>query len=377
MRLLYHCACAEGGLAEYARYQAAALAALPEVEVMWHAPDTLAIPAGATALKSLTIPGHRGANKFTRALRFAANTLRPFSELVHEARKSKPDAILLSTWHEYFAPIWAPRLRQLRGEGIRFGAVVHDPVRDYALGPKWWHRLSIRQAYSFLDAVFSHDGGVPETYGCKNQFQTIQVPHGPYRVHDGGKDKASVRRELGIPLEACVVLSFGHVRDGKNLDQMIAALPLLEGVHLVIAGREQSQGQKPVAWYRQMATDLGVAERCHFHTGYIPEDAVWKFFRASDLLSLTYSRDFRSASGVLNVNAQFGLPVLVSAGPSPLLDAVRSYRLGTIIESPDAGLIAAALPHALAVEGDWGRFRAENSWSSNAEKVAGALAEMF
>ncbi|MGA0094785.1 MAG: glycosyltransferase, partial [Chthoniobacterales bacterium] len=124
---------------------------------------------------------------------------------------------------------------------------------------------------------------------------------------------------MAIPDDAQVLLSFGHIRDGKNLDQIIAALPLLPDAHLLVAGREQSGGQKPAAFYRELAATLGVADRCHWCTDYIPNTEVWKYFRASDVLMLTYSKDFRSASGVLNVNAQFGLPVMASAGGGPLL----------------------------------------------------------
>lgn len=281
---------------------------------------------------------------------------------------------MLATWHEYFAPLWASSLRALSRKGIRFGAVIHDPVRDYVLGPAWWHRRSVREAYSFLDVAFTHGSLPPETCGSRRVVQVAQIPHGPYAVPEGNTNRANLRRELGIPVDAKVLLSFGHIRDGKNLDQVVSALPNLPDVHLVVAGRAQSMGQKQVGYYRTLSENLGVAARCHFHAEYIPNANVWKYFRASDLLLLTYSQDFRSASGVLNVNAQFNLPVLASAGRGPLLDAVQKYRLGLILSRPSAEIIAEAVPRALGVRGDWGRFRSENSWNQNAEIVAAALA---
>jgi glycosyltransferase involved in cell wall biosynthesis len=373
MRLLYHCACAEGGLAEYARRQAAALALLPGVEVLWHAPESLEAPHGVSALKSLPVGPARSGNKIRRCLDFAQTTTSPLRALAGEARRNRPDAILLSTWHEYLAPFWAPAMRKLRRQGIRIGAVIHDPVRDYVLGPAWWHHWSVREAYSFVDVAFTHDVVMPETYGGRHHFQLVQIPHGPYSVPDGCSERDDLRRQFGIPREAKVLLSFGHIRNGKNLDQIISALPLLPGVHLLVAGREQSQGQRAAGFYRSLADDLGVSERCHFHTGYIPNEDIWRFFRASDVLMLTYSQDFRSASGVLNVNAQFGLPVLVSAGRSPLLDAVHRYGLGMVIERPEASLIAGAVPEAFEVKGDWAHFCADNSWDCNANKVVEAL----
>lgn len=376
MRILYHCTSAEGGLAEYARHQAAALSTLPNVEVLWQAPKSLAPPAGVFSLQALSISSRKaGRIKLRRALDYAFDTLAPFGDLVREVGACKPDAVLLSTWGEYFAPLWALRLRRLHRRGVKFGAVIHDPIRDNIRGPVWWHRLSVRQAYSFLDVAFTHDVSAPDTCGSQHSFRTVQIPHGPFLVPDGNVGKAALRRELGIPEHATVLFAFGHIRDGKNLDRVISALQLLPEVHLLVAGREQSGEEKPVDFYRSLAHRLGVGSRCHWNTGYIPNDEVWKYFRASDVLFLLYSKNFRSASGVLNVNTQFGLPVLASAGKGPLLDLVTSYNLGVIIDEPAPDAIYAALPRALSARGDWRKFAEDNSWHTNAKRVADALAE--
>jgi glycosyltransferase involved in cell wall biosynthesis len=376
MRLLYHCAESQGGLAEYSRHQAAALARLPEAEILWHAPAAVDIPEGVSPLGALCVAKRQpGRNTLRRALDFAFDTLSPYRALSQEIAMARPDAVLLSSWSEYFAPLWAPKLRRWRRQGIQFGAVIHDPVRDCVRGPNWWHRYSIRQAYSFLDVAFTHDTTPLDTCGGSAYLKTVQLPHGPYPAPLGEASKTELRRQLGIPETAHVLLSFGHIRDGKNLDQIIASLSLLPSAHLLVAGREQSSGQKPAVHYKELASRLGVADRCHWHTNYIPNHEVWKYFRASDLLLLTYSQGFRSASGVLNVNAQFGLPVLASAGAGPLLDAVKQYQLGSILHNPDATSIAQAVPQALRVTGEWQRFVEENSWDINVKIVVEALAQ--
>jgi len=376
MKLLYFCSEAEGGLAEYSRHQATALAVVPNVEVLWLAPYSVTAPDRVHGLPSLGIPKRRsGRNKLRRAVDFAVDTLSPYGALSQQIKRTRPDAVLLSCWSEYFAPLWAPKLRRLQRQAIRFGAVIHDPVRDYVRGPLWWHRYSVRQAYSFLDVAFTHDANPLDTCGGSAALKTDRLPHGPYPVPLGEASKTELRRQFGIPEAAHVLLSFGHIRDGKNLDQIIAALPSIPSAHLLVAGREQSSGQKSATHYRELARRLGVDDRCHWHTGYIPNDEVWKYFRASDLLLLTYSQDFRSASGVLNVNAQFGLPVLASAGAGPLLEAVKRYGLGSILQNPDASSIAQAVPEALRAKGGWQRFAEENSWRINAERVVEALSE--
>jgi len=376
MKILYHCPDFEGGLAEYSWHQAEALAAVNQSEVIWHAPDAMPVPQGvirhAPLVRTKRMAGRPLAQ---RAVDLVFDTLAAYKGLSREIERHGPDAVLLSAWSEYFAPVWAFRFRRWRERGVRFGAVIHDPVRDFVRGPVWWHRYSVRQAYSFLDVAFTHDDMAIDTCGSRATFKKVVVPHGPYPVEAGSADKAALRREFGIPGDADVLLSFGHIRDGKNLDQIIAALPLLPKAHLLVAGREQSGGQKPVSVYRDLASTLRVAERCHWCTDYIPNNEVWKYFRASDVLMQTYSKDFRSASGVLNVNAQFGLPVIASAGAGPLLDAVSQYKLGMIILDAVASSIAQAVPVALGMRGEWGRFTKENSWKVNAERVMEALSE--
>ena len=374
VKILYHCAVSEGGLAEYARHQAGALTEVGGVEVLWQAPNVLPAPPNVRRLSPLICQRRDFERpRWRRAADFFSDSLTPWNALVHAIRLNRPDAVLVSTWSEYFAPIWAPKFRVLRRHGIRFGAVIHDPVRDFVRGPVWWHRYSVREAYSFLDVAFTHEKIALDSCGSRTSFNTVEIPHGPYPVEEGHEERSVLRRAFAIPDDAQVLLSFGHIRDGKNLDQIIAALPLLPDAHLLVAGREQSGGQKPAAFYRELAATLGVADRCHWCTDYIPNTEVWKYFRASDVLMLTYSKDFRSASGVLNVNAQFGLPVMASAGGGPLLAAVKDYKLGVILPNADPSSIAQAVPLAIGMSGEWERFCHENSWKVNAERVVEAL----
>lgn len=376
MKILYHCSLADGGLALYSQHHAAAIAAVEGVQVLWHAPETLRPPEQCQRVAPLELPRRKPARgRMRRAIDFYSDTLSPYRELTSLAEALRPDAVILSCWGEYFAPLWAPQLGRLRKGGVKVAAVVHDPVRSFVRGPKWWHDWSLNEACGVLDVALVHDAGIARHFGLYDRSRILELPCGPFPVPVGAVSKEQLRQELSIPLNAMVLLSFGHIRDGKNLDEIIAALPSLPSAHLLVAGREQSAGQKPAAHYQELASRLGVAARCHWHTSYIPNEEVWKYFRASDVLLLTYSPDFRSASGVLNVNAQFGLPVLASAGAGPLLDAVKQYQLGVILLKPDANSIAQATPAVLRIKGEWQKFAEENSWRINAERVVRALSE--
>ncbi|MEM0966360.1 MAG: glycosyltransferase [Verrucomicrobiota bacterium] len=364
LKLLYHCAYNEGGLARYALEQRRALAKEVGIECSAH--------KSVAKKPRLHFPGKLG-----RVGLFLQTTIRDKRSLAHETRKRIPDWLLLSSWGEYLAPLWAHHFRRLRDSGTRIAAIVHDPVRDYVRGPNWFHQASIRAAYSFVDAVFVHDASEISWGGLIKKPLVVEIPCGPFPVPTGTTPRARLRADFNIPDGAFALLSFGHIRDAKNLDLILHALGKHSMVHLIVAGREQSGGQKPVEEYQQLATKLGVADRCHWFNEYIPEEDVWKYFTASDSVALTYSSDFRSASGVLNVNVQFRKPILASCGPSPLKTAVEKYNLGPWVEPDSSEEIERGLERILSTpncpDARWEEYLNDNSWEENARRVVEAM----
>jgi hypothetical protein len=99
---------------------------------------------------------------------------------------------------------------------------------------------------------------------------------------------------------------------------------------------------------------------------------VGNYFEAADLLLLTYSSCFSSASGVLNVGANFQRPCLASGGKSNLRSMVEKYSLGFWINPDSVDAVADGLMkwHHERPKPDWPGYLAENSWRRNAELVA-------
>lgn len=374
MLLLYDCPHYEGGLAEYARFQGKALSRAG-LDLLWHAPIQLPLPDRA---KYVGFPGALADKAYKRnlgKLSFPVSTCRWNWHLAKVARQHEVEVVFLSAWSEYFSPIWANSFHRLRKSGVKIVALIHDPVRDYKIGPQWFHEFSVRKAYSILDLVFVHDLQGARRENMPAGLRLEEVPHGPYPVPTGDSCKNELRKELGIPSKAKVVLCFGHLRDEKNLDKAIEALPELPGTHLLIAGREQSSGQRPISFYQKLAKNLDVENQCHWHNRYIPNRDVWKFFKASDQLLLLYSRNFHSSSGVLHLNCRFRLPVIASGGEGPLLNEVRQYKLGIVVDPDDREGLISALRSGHLQSPQWDRYSSENSWEENAMKIKDTLSE--
>ena len=258
----------------------------------------------------------------------------------------------------------------------RFAAIIHDPVRDFIVGPKWWHYRSITSAYSFIDFGFVH--GPIEVVEDAGDLVLISIPFGPYPFPAHKRTGKQLRDDMGIQDSATVMLSFGHIRDGKNLDLVIEAMVANPDVHLIVAGKSQSSGQKPAEFYTNLAEQLGVRERCHFEVRFIDDEEVGVFHEAADVIVLTYSSDFRSASAALSACINYRRPCIASSGAGPLQDTIESYDLGIWV-LPDStatiqigieSLLQASLPKP-----KWQLYESENSWHQNARLVLDTFSE--
>jgi len=108
-------------------------------------------------------------------------------------------SVLFACYKEYFAPFWVGPLRRLARRGVVMGTIAHDPVRDFVLGPLWWHQWSVGLGYSFVRHVFVHDD-TPVDFGGKRPdgIEVHQIPHGPYEVAEPKIGRLEMRRRLGF-----------------------------------------------------------------------------------------------------------------------------------------------------------------------------------
>lgn len=378
MRLLYLCDADGGGIAEYAIRQ-------------FHALQNAGVHV--TFLCRPTFDLHRLKPLDVMAALPAARTRHPLAlrrlvEQVYDTRsisliaadvagKGGFDALLNACYAEYFSPFWAGILRRAAAKGLRIATIAHDPVRDFVLGPLWWHRLSVRQAYSFVNDVFVHDE-TPVDFGgfVPERIRIHLIPHGPYEVSPLNKERSETRDRYGFTDSDRVFLSFGQIRDGKNLDRFLKAMPHLPGnVKLLVAGAGGAASQRSPETYVNLARELGVANRCAWDFRYIPNGETGDLLAASDHLLLTYSARFRSASGVLNTAVTSRKSVLASSGDGPLRTAVDGYQLGYFVPPDDDAAILEGAKRLIStpLQPAWDRYLEENSWEQNAQRVISAL----
>lgn len=332
----------------------------------------------------------KGRGKIYRVLFLLKQLVWNQTVLFRAVLSHRPNAVLLASYCEYLSPIWVwLQLFAAKALGVTFIAVLHDPVRNFVVGPLWWHKLSVQMAYWPLSAAFVHQKPPPEAE-IPSKVRVYEVPHGLFPVGKPTRSREDFRKEWGITEGAVVFLSFGFIRDSKNLDLLIRALPDNPAACLIVAGRVQSESvNKPVAFYEKLARDLGVSQRVKFIVKFIPDEDIVSYFQAADVVSLTYSASFRSQSGVLNTAAHVDKPLLASCGPGPLGDCVKKFDLGEFVAPDDAQAVFVGMARLIdfvnarrrgeflpdgSPRMDWSGYREYASWDRNARIVMESIA---
>jgi len=404
-RLIYACLSESGGILDYAVYQVAALLKEAsktdghgfELHFICHKSFPIErIPAGIKVweIEKSRVTGDqcRGlGGKILRVLRMISVLRSEAKQVAQLAEKLVKDSstrqnlgatevsVLLDCYKEYFALFWIWPLRRLAKKGVVMGTIAHDPVRDFVVGPQWWHRWSVRLGYSFVRHVFVHDD-TPVDFGGKRRegIEVHQIPFGAYPLCPPRVAREEVRNRFGFANTDIVFFAFGQIRDGKNLDLFLQAMTKLpENVKLLVAGKGHSGSSKPPEFYQNLARELGVAKRCRFEIRRVPDEEVGELFNAIDFTLLTYSAKFRSMSAVLASALTARKPVLASSGSGPMKNVVENYHLGIFIKPDDckkiitgAGELATGYNRSVPL---WDRYESENSWGENARIVVEVL----
>jgi glycosyltransferase involved in cell wall biosynthesis len=368
-----------GGSADYSRCQIRALAELG-VSLDLVAPLSFREKLSPLVVARYTELVDRRPRKLPKPLRaafFVKETLEAQHTLGKHLRTSRSDYVLLGDFSEYIAPVWEPMLRaQKQRRGFRFGCILHDPVRSFVRGPRWWHELSVRKTFRLLDHAFVHGPVSTQLIDSFPGLNFVEIPHGVFSDDIPVPSREDARRALGLPLCVPLFLQFGHLRDGKNLEAIIQSLTIAQEAHLVIAGEEVSGTQRGEAFYRALADRLGVQSRVHFRFGFVKEEEIPLLFSAANAVCLVYTKSFRSMSGVLAHAMTYQCPVISSSGEGPLKSIVQRYGLGVWLDDVSSDAIADAM--VAVVRGklpasEWRRCCEECSWKRNAELVAARI----
>jgi beta-1,4-mannosyltransferase len=246
------------------------------------------------------------------------------------------------------------RLAAAKRMGYRVVWTVHQVYPHERVGGPL-DRLGARILARAADLLLVHDRGTADTVAAELPAQAGKVeivPHGPYTgVYPPGRDRATVRRELGIGDDTFAFLCFGDLRTYKGVAFALDAFETADAPNaaLVVTGGI-GDGAQADAVRAAAEANPRILDRL----GFVPDERVAELFAACDTALL--SRNDGGTSGSLILALSLGLPVVAARRPAyeELLDGDAA---GWLFEPGDRASLAATLtcaastdPHALAAK---------------------------
>ena len=228
---------------------------------------------------------------------------------------------------------------------------MHDERDRISLGKRLFHDASLSAlgrllAGNLMDALFVHSERMksvlatrlPKAAGSK----IVVVPDPAKEAPAITKEQA--RTDLGVPLNAPLILMFGDTRVDKGPDILLRALPLLKGDWIAaMVGEPVIVSEKEAEACRLTLKD---PSRLITRFRYIPEPEADRWFRAADVIVLPYRRIFKGTSGVLRRAAASGKP-LVATDVGDVGPTVIGAGLGIVIPAESHEHLAAGLQEFL------------------------------
>jgi teichuronic acid biosynthesis glycosyltransferase TuaC len=349
------------------------LAALADVEVVapvpWHRAGGLQ-SRGASVTPMLSVSHPRfwyipkllmslhGFFLFFSAVREVGRLRRRFDFDLIDAHFAYPDgfaAILLGRWFH------RPVCITLRGTII--------PLSRRRIG-RWLCDWAIRRAERVIAVANNLADRARQSRVAEHRITTIANGVDSDRFRP--VDRHMARRRLGLPVDARLVVSVGHLSPRKGFHRVIRALPqLLESCPAarlaIVGGRGPEQDNS--AELRRLAQDLGVTDRVLFAGSQLP-DRVALWMGAGDVFVL--ASDFEGCPNVILEAMACGRPV-VATKVGDVARMVPQFA-GILLDDPeDAAALAASIAAALTRDWDAQRIHdhvATQSWEEVALRVA-------
>jgi len=316
---------------------------------------------------------------FTRKLGKAMQTVRNQLRFAWEVFKHRPTLVLSASHVDSQSPLWVwPHMLMSFFRKTIYAMNLHFAHRDHHLGPKWWQKLGTSLAFKPFKIAIAHKR-LPSPNPLPKFIRCVEVPIGPEKTTQIRENPKQIRKRWNVPRGKKVFLSFGHVRNHKNLDLLIRALLENPQAFLVILGRVSNHRDRPLKYYQLLADDLGLSKRVLISEEFVPDEKRQSYFEAADFIVSTYSSGFHSQTATLATAANARRHVLASSGNSPMRDLVEHFGLGVFVEPDCSEAVAdgmATLLNTELPEANWEGFEAHSTWQTNVTRFLQAAADI-
>ncbi len=158
--------------------------------------------------------------------------------------------------------------------------------------------------------------------------------------------QGKAKQYLDLPSNKSILLHFGALHPGKNIEIVLAAIEDIPDALLVHAGEAASSVN-----LNNLVQRYRLGSKAIIRDRYISEAEKQYYFAAADVLILSYKRDFWQTTGLLWETARFKLPVIAS-DTGELGELVKKYQLGLVFKAENTTSLREALFNFLSSSQD-------------------------
>lgn len=282
-----------------------------------------------------------------------------------EIRNLKPDLVVIKFWLPFMGPCLGTLAAIIRrNKHSKVMAIVDNIIpHEKRPGDRWLAGYFARRVDGFI--VQSH--AVEDDLATFNLNKPVRFSPHPVFDHFGQPiEKHQARQQLRLEPSCKWLLFFGFVRDYKGLDLLLKAMadPRMRqlNIRLLIAGEYYNNEAKYVA----LIDELKIADLLEQRTHFIPDEEVYLYFSAADLVVQPYKS--ATQSGVTQIGYHFEKPMIVT-NVGGLPEIIPHEKAGYVVET-DPKAIADAIYKFFTAEKEAGftafarKEKQKYSWSA-------------
>jgi glycosyltransferase involved in cell wall biosynthesis len=283
------------------------------------------------------------------APRKVVRILRYYARLMWYAATAKPRVFHI-LWNNKFETFDRTLLMlYYRALGNRVVLTAHNVNAARRDGrDTWLNQASLRLQYSLCCHILVHTHLAKAELASEFGINETKVTVIPFGINDTipktTLSSALARADLGLGVDDRVLLFFGQIAPYKGLEFLLEALGRPElvarNVKLIVAGKVK-RGHEQYWKGIEAAISSGQArERIIARIGFIPDDQVERYFKATDAVVLPYTAIFQS--GVPFLAYGFGVPV-VATDVGALREDIIEEQTGYVCPPRDPAALADAI----------------------------------
>ena len=202
------------------------------------------------------------------------------------------------------------------------------------------NRWSLRTQYQLSDNIFVHADKMKAELVTEFHLGEDKVRVIPFGINNTvpntNLSAADAKRSLRISGNDKTILCYGQIAPYKGVEYLVTAfceiLKRDSSYRLIIAGKPK---WSEVYWTQieRLIEDLEVGDRIIRRIEHVPDEETELYFKAADVLVLSYTEVFQS--GVIFLGYSFGLPAIV-ADVGSLKEEIIEGETGFVFKPQDS-----------------------------------------